>query len=113
MKNGLRRVLGRRTSLLVGLAAAVAAPLVFPGSALGQYVSAGAAVVPGNPLVSFDISWVDPRRSTRTFLLIARTRRLTSSRCKQTPQCFNSCRQALTHSLALRAGIIVLRAPTG
>jgi hypothetical protein len=57
MKNALRRVLGRRTSLLAALAV-VAAPLVFPGSANAQYVSAGAAEVPGNALTSFDISSV-------------------------------------------------------
>jgi hypothetical protein len=62
-KSALRRVLGRPTGLLVGLVAAFAAPLVFTNSTVAQgqgYVFAGSVSVPGNPLVSFGNSWVDP-----------------------------------------------------
>jgi len=52
----------RKSYLLGGLAAAVAASLAIPASAITPdetFIGLGYVVVPGNPLVSFGISWVD------------------------------------------------------
>jgi hypothetical protein len=62
MRNALRRVARRRTNLLAGLAAVTAASLAMPSLATAaetdSFGFAGSVTVPGNPLVSFDISWV-------------------------------------------------------
>ena len=68
MRNPIRRVCEGRASLLAGVAASVAAlvavPSLTPVSAAPPgdevFVSAGHVVVPGNPLIAFDISWIDP-----------------------------------------------------
>ena len=44
-----------------------------------------AVQIPGNPLRSFDISWVNPNRSTSTISAIARTRGSMSSTPQPTP----------------------------
>jgi hypothetical protein len=65
MRNGFGGVLGRQTRLLTGLAAA--ALLAVPSLAIAQetdggetFFSLGHVTIPGAPLTSFDISWVDP-----------------------------------------------------
>jgi hypothetical protein len=50
----------RKSYLLAGLGAAVAMLLIIPASAADEtYQQAEHVVVPGNPLLSFGISWVD------------------------------------------------------
>jgi hypothetical protein len=65
MRNAFGGVLRRQASLLGGLAAA--ALLAVPSLAVAQetdggetFISLGHVTVPGGPLQSFDISWVDP-----------------------------------------------------
>jgi hypothetical protein len=64
MRNAFGGVLGRQTRLLAGLAAA--AVLAVPSLAVAAeldggetFISLGHVVVPGQPLQSFDISWID------------------------------------------------------
>jgi len=65
MRNAFCRMLRQQTSLLAGLAAA--ALLAAPNLAVAQsdptgpqtFVALGFVTVPGSPLTSFDISWVD------------------------------------------------------
>src|SRR5262249_2833456 len=65
MRNAFGGVLGRQTRLLTGLAAA--ALIAVPSLAIAQetdggetFFSLGHVTIQGAPLVSFDISWVDP-----------------------------------------------------